>query len=162
MQVLPEVACGDEGMNKLAEIDAKMIDLTQDAYLWLYDRCGIYIATVSVVLLLAGEAISYRGPIGLVLTGFICLSISPRYLLQMMGLKDAINAMARSDRTAKWRYIYIVLMLILILAPGKSWGSFALGAACDLAALAYVNVVQLRDREPKDFLPQQASVGSHA
>jgi hypothetical protein len=147
-------------MKKLAEVDAKLIDLIQAAYLWLYDRTGVYIATIATALILAGAALIRLDWISLGMTGFLILLFSPLYLLQAFNQQSSINATARVERHSKVRYGFLLAMLILI--PDYRPGYMAWGLLTTIAS-GYMRCIQIRDREPKDFLarrqPAMAGMG---
>lgn len=150
-------------MNKLAEIDAKLIDLTQDAYLWLFDRTGVYVATLSMILCMGANSSNLTAPGTLVSIALFGGSQIGPYVLQHKKLFTSFNATARYWRSSAFRIAGCVF--IAGLAGGHLFNgklSMALSDVVCLFVMAFCFSVQIREREPKEWFPRLVMVGSHA
>lgn len=143
--------------------DAKVFAKSQAAYLWLYDRTGIYVGTIGMTTIVAADALTvlHHGKLGpivfvnLTIIGFLC---GFRYHIQNSEKYEVFNAIARHWHEARWRpvlgFIWIALMFDDLIH--QRW---LLVAACILnfCFFGYVLCWQIRKREPPEklvFAPQ--------
>jgi hypothetical protein len=134
----------------LNKIDDKLLDFTQDGYLWLFDRTGIYRATCTTVLVLASQ-VCYLTMAGIFFTGLICVSLVNVYKAQHEGSYLAVNLTSDFMRKHPLRIGFVFLMLFLSLSSTRTSLFESFGILIELFAIGYLNNVKLRDREPKDF-----------
>lgn len=145
-------------MKELRAIDDKMIDLLQDGYLWLYDRTGIYIATVSVAMVLLGAAINSITVPRLALTAVLVATFVPAYIMQDRAPLAVQNARARLFRGSPWRLLPLAMFAALLATP-RSVVDFVDVALICMAA-CYMPCLQVREREPKSFFERRRLAGA--
>lgn len=145
------------------KIDEKLLETTQNAYLWIFDRTGIYVATVGFAIQIAIPFIqSYaKGSldyVSLALMVFLAVGLSLRYAMQHAEKYEIFNAVARHARYMTWRplvlWMWIALVTVNLLT--MAWW-YALTAAMQLFFFCYVCTWQIRKREPPEklaFAPQ--------
>lgn len=139
-------------MNKLRALDSAIIELVQEAYLWLWDRTGVYVAT----LIFTAYAIDQLASTHMRLFNFLTLGImgaccGVRYVAQGKNLRHF------NDMQRQWRHFFargpvmVAIALFILQEVALLDGWQALG---DVAFMSwcYLACVQVRDREPKNFL----------
>lgn len=137
-------------IKRIVELDAKLIDLAQDGYLWMFDRTGIYLGTCQALLLLAAQPfLPKQDAFSIGFAAIIMLSLAWRYHLQQRAMYAVANAIARSFRDTPWRWPFIVFMLTVAALPPYDW--HAVAAILELLNLTYLSCVQIRERQPKDL-----------
>lgn len=155
-------------IERLLRIDAYLIDRTQTAYLWLWDRTGIYVAT-PMFAACAADHFCYPAQagwlriFGIIVLGWFGLWCGVRYLAQATNDLRRLNAMQRG--WAAWSLRpYFILLIVPVFLFQDIVQLNALHTLGDLffAAWNYLGCVQVRDREPKEFFPSLKPVGAGA
>ncbi len=147
-------------------MDEKMIKLVQDAYLWVFDRTGIYIATVSMIMTvlayslitLERDKVDFITLFGLAIIGLHCMF---KYKLQHAGSYEAYNANARLWQQSRLRFYLLCFWIGIILSDVFRGSILGFASSVLITVLFhYVWVCQIRKREPPEKLalvPQGAS-----
>lgn len=147
-------------------IDVQIQKATQDAYLWLFDRTGIYVSTigmatqVSVAFLQSWNdgKINYMA---VFVAAFLSINLFARYHLQHSGSYETYNAVARHWYEFKLRHVACVswLAFAMITALLRDWG-YCFASLLQLVYFGYMMTWQIRKREPPEkmvFAPHGAS-----
>lgn len=135
-------------------IDDKIIAWTQTVYLWLWDRTGIYVATLLFIGIVFSTFLYDRkmGIFDFILVTASAIWCGMRYAVQGKDLR-LLNTLQRS--WAEWtvrRYLLCLInipILFLSLLELNPWH-----VSSNLLSLAwlYLACVQVRDREPPEKL----------
>lgn len=153
--------------NPLHTIDQKIIETTQEAYLWAYDRLGVYLATVSFAVIAASvmcSTMSFGTRIfDFLFLGYAGLTSAARHYQQGAGRITEINVGQLECRNSRViRPLYMALFVsVTIVASIKLDGWMVASALLSLLWM-YLFCVLIRDREPKDFFEQRKLAGSEA
>lgn len=148
-------------MNKLLAADTYLIETVQEAYLWLWDRTVVFVATL-IFTCVVFENICY----GLGRVAFIQLALMGvfsgyRYAAQQKDLRLP-NSLALGWRTPWLRcFFYMVFALNVAISISE----ISIRSFCsDLFFLLWncLACVQVRDREPKDFFASRKLAGAGA
>jgi hypothetical protein len=137
-------------MNILKSIDDALIRFAQDAYLWLWDRTGVYVGTVVFLAYSVGVA-TLRGAIMssiLFVISAITLAL-PRYFAQGKSL-GLLNAMQRAWAASRLRMVATVFLCLLTLVSLDHL-SEAIGLVSIISSWVFA-CVQVRDRKPPENL----------
>lgn len=138
-------------MEKLLAADTYVIETVQEAYLWLWDRTGIYVGTMifsaAVCEHLAYGRLGWGSFFSLALVGAVATT---RYIAQQKSFR-LLNAMALSWRMPWLRYFFNVCLTLCVFADVSkpSLGGFL--SDLFFALWNYLACICVRDREPKDF-----------
>lgn len=133
-------------MDRVIRLDRAIIDRVQDAYLWFYDRTGVYVATVELGLFLVSVLINHDSMVAVVVMFLImALCLLPMYRWQDMNQIERFNAASRQFRDSRFRKFLLVLLVV---------ASFPIDM-CTLSNTvcllwSFVNCVQIRKREPPE------------
>jgi hypothetical protein len=152
------------------KLDEYLLALCQETYLWVFDRTGIYVATVMFMLYAVVAALqlllNQGSPwVWLPLIVFVGLSASTQYRLQDKG-PVPFNAMSLAVRSLPLRFYVNFFMLSLLLAQ-----AFSLVIRFDLAGFisqvlfvlyGYFQVVLIRDRDKKPFFEKQEQLSTES
>lgn len=143
----------------LHTIDQKLLAKSQDAYLWLFDRTGIYVATIGVTIQVSVpflNAIS-TGKLDyfqLAVMAFLCVGQFLRYQLQHNEKFEAFNAMSRILVTHWARKLSNVFWLtnftafvIVTWFNHTAWHIMVV-SLLQFFFFGYVSCWQIRKREP--------------
>lgn len=135
--------------------DAYILGIIQDAYLWLLDRTGVYVATLcfmiyataAFVALSTGAPLLFWGPL-LLMVG---LSMLPRYTLQDKARNEHFNAIALMLQGWLWRHPFQIALSVSMLA--ETIALEPLQVLIDICFLlyTYMTLVMIRDRDKKPF-----------
>jgi hypothetical protein len=145
------------------KIDQKLLETTQAAYLWVFDRTGVYVATIGFTIQVSIPFIQSHAKgsldyMALLLMVFLSVGLGFRYSLQHAGKYEVFNAMARQLDEHRWRPLMLGMWLGLILANLITMsGWYAFTAFLQLFYFCYVCCWQIRKREPPEklvFAPQ--------
>lgn len=150
----------------MRKIDEAAMRWTQDAYLWLLDRTGVYASTVFMVIFLMGYATFFwhhgwrPDYVGLAIIGVTGVAQGVLYLQQDKKQYEAFNARSRHWRTTEWRTgLLFVCVFFMVVDVMTSKPLMAISFLCDIVCYGYVMCVQIRDREPPPKRePQLATV----
>lgn len=138
-------------MNKLSELDARVIDRVQNIYLWLWDRTGVFLATPIFILIVAE---------------YLCLwPLKPRHFafIAIMGAWStwlyvaqgkslaALNSISRSWRDFPLRQAFVAMSLALCVADAAKLDAAHVVSGMFHLIFLYAACAQVRDRDPKDF-----------
>jgi hypothetical protein len=138
------------------ELDDRLQAIVQDAYLWIYDRTGVYVATVFMAILLLGLGLNLLSRENFSMVGvliglsILSLFVMLRYHEQDVG-PEGFNATSR-----EWRSGYSRLWVCIVLGGAigfdlwwQCWGGIA-ADILDLVNFAYLWGVLIRKREPPE------------
>lgn len=151
----------------LKSIDSKIIEAVQAAYLWLYDRTGVFLATLTFATIVAdvfcGGLTTGLRLFDFLFLGYVGLTSAVRYHMQSTGQIAALNLGQLELRNSTIvRPIFIALMLsIIVIATYKS-DAWKVASALLALLWQYLFCILIRDREPKDFFEQRKLAGSEA
>lgn len=139
-------------MNKLRTLDDYLVAAAQEIYLWLWDRTGVYVATL-LFAAIVGEQICW-GPIKI--WGFAFLAIfgatsAYAYMVQAKDLR-LLNSMQRRWRENGLRLAFTVMVLYFTASDAVKLNAWGSAGSAFLLIWSYLSCVQVRDREPKDLL----------
>lgn len=143
--------------------DEAALRAVQDAYLWLLDRTGVYVATVTSISYLTGKMtwIATRNRpldwVDVIFISLILLFIQTGWSKQHSGKLDEYNAQARVWRETWMRDSFFLLcpfstMMTLVTWNGLASACSILDDASVLLVFGYLFTVQLRKREPPEKL----------
>ncbi len=139
-------------------IDEEIHKSTQAVYLWLFDRTGVYVATVSMtmtvtaysLLTLARGEFDFITMVGIALIGIQCML---HYKLQHAKHYEAFNARARAWYESRLRFYLLCFWLAVILGDvlqGSPLNFFS--SVLMTFMFNYVWTCQIRKREPPERL----------
>jgi len=142
----------------MRKIDDRLIEWFTDAYLWLLDWTGVYVATVGmffVAMDVGLKAVSKGQFAWYDALYFAVMSLvwfGPSWMRQHMGLLTLINVAALQWREFGGRRAMVVCGVMLLLDSALRMRSPAM-ACSDLMTLSwfYLTCVTVRDREPREF-----------
>lgn len=148
-------------MNLIAEIDNRVIRMVQEVYLWLLDRTGVYVGT----LIFAFGAID-NFCLGLTFFRFVMLALigvwsAGRYLAQATDLRR-LNRFARNFADTWFRVPITVVLAGSLTFEVCQLNWWRVTAHASFFCWLYLACIQVRDREPKDFLPSLKPVGARS
>lgn len=151
-------------MTRLRNFDSAIIARVQDAYLWLYDRSGMYVATCMMVCIFTGMgALTISDGkmdwfrIFVVLLNFVV--IIPNYLMQDKQKFIEFNLMAMMLHQSSFRFwfvhgwLYPICVIDLIMFH---W-AWAFNQVA-VAVFMYLSCIMIREREPKDWITKHKLV----
>lgn len=147
----------------MQKLDDWVIDHTQNVYLWLLDRTGIYAGTV-MFLAMAASVILEGAPIWqIIFLGIFGALAAYKYYLQDKKLLTVYNAMADFERN--YRVIRAIGIFITLFNVICSVLDQDLWKGCGEAMFViwwYMLPVKIRDREPpeKRFWQPAPQLGS--
>lgn len=149
-------------MGKLAAFDARLIELTQEAYLWLWDRTGVFVATLFFAAYVGDHALwgSLTWFDFLLLAIFGALS-AHRYLAQSTDLRW-LNAHQRAWRDLGPRPYFTIIVIVFLAKDLLQLNAWHFASDCMSLLWSYLGCVQVRDREPKDFFAFRKLAGAGA
>lgn len=149
-------------MKWLVSTDQRLIGWLEDVYLWIWDRTGVYIGSL-IFCAYVGDHVCW-GPLKSI--NFFCIACSgavcgQRYAAQLKDLR-LLNDLQRMWRDLAWRRWFSILvfnMLVLDMITTNVWHF-----SSDFLMLlwSYLGCVQVREREPKEFVshPKLARAGA--
>lgn len=150
----------------ICELDEKLQKATQDAYLWVFDRTGIYVATIGVAIQVAIPFIKAIGDrkldyVSLFVMGWLCLGLFQSYYMQHGNKFEVFNASARAwqDHTVRIVANWFWVVMCILSALTRDWHLSAT-AFLQFFYFGYVLTWQIRKREPPEklvFAPQASS-----
>lgn len=143
-----------------SKADQWAVTKTQDAYLWLLDRTGIYLGTVCMIDYIASAGClamrdGYMSWIWIVFLGIFGITCAFRYWWQEKGMNDAINAGAMAFEASHFRTfgnIFFLTQIVLDVALFTRW-DFIFDVILLLAQ--YLGCVKIRDRDKKPFFEKK-------
>lgn len=147
---------------RLRALDDHLIRLTQEVYLWLWDRTGVYVATLMFAAVVGDHVFWHPLEIfDFIVLAFFGVWAGVRYVAQAKDLRW-LNATQRA-----WADFWLrrpVMVVIAVLLAGDVLKLDAWRAASDVCSFAwnYLACVQVRDREPQDLLSFRKTVGAGA
>lgn len=138
-------------------MDRYIITKLQDAYLWVYDWTGVYVASLAVGFFLFGKVISgfTLDPVSLLLTIFNIVILIPAYIEQDKNQILMYNARALSYQTMMPR------KLLTAFVAGLTAGEIVFHEYADavygvcIILYVYLLTVCIREREPKEWFKQR-------
>lgn len=149
-------------MKRILEADTRMIELTQEAYLWLWDRTGVYVGTLIFMASVVDHSVHLPMRwFHLLSLGFMGLFSGARYAAQQRDLR-LLNAAALEFRAPWLRSVTLGILfgsVIADLTGGKLW---LLLGDLSFAIWTYLACVCVRDREPKDLFQPRKLAGAGA
>lgn len=146
------------------KMDGWIISALQDTYLWLLDRTGVYVATVSFATytVVAGLNIAqgaFPTWAWIVLLAFVGLSSGHKYLMQDKGKNESLNFSAMRMEEWRWRHsINIALFCFLIIAL-LALDVVEIIEQLGFLLFGYCFLIKVRDRDKKPLFkkaPQMA------
>ena len=152
-------------MGFLRKLDDKVINLLQEAYLWLLDRTGVYLASVQVALFAYAVGIALLQDVNFflkLLVGALAaanlLFVYIRYIMQDKGQTKIINMSAMSLRDWSFRHAFTFFFLFYI-PPEIMIGNYV-GFSQTIALLLYnyTFLLMIRDRDKKPFWEPKAKL----
>lgn len=145
------------------KIDEKFLETTQSAYLWVFDRTGVYVATIGFAIQVTIPFLqSYsKGSLdyaGLFVMVFLAVGLGWRYHAQHANQFEIFNALSREMQVTRWRPFMLWMWIALVMANllTMTW-AYAFTSALQLFYFCYVCAWQIRKREPPEklvFAPQ--------
>lgn len=147
---------------KFIELDRWFVDMVQEAYLWLYDWTGIYVATIEAILLIIGFiglGVS-TSPVLMGCLGICLISLIRSYLWQDKKLYKLYNAAALRYRDSLVRYFcqYLQISLLITDTIQHHESFFTILKNCGSVGCLFLvfvlNAVCIREREPKEWFRQ--------
>lgn len=138
-------------MKFLAALDERLIALVQEAYLWLWDRTGVFVGTLVATLMLIAAWLTTEILWGGALLAAV-FTIYGVVLIFMQGAGLAsFNVQARRWRGSILRILLIVYDVASLLGEVYSGHlAHALAGILIIVSVLYLPCVQLRDREPPE------------
>jgi hypothetical protein len=149
-------------MNSLRALDQRIIDLVQEAYLWLWDRTGAYVATFLFASYVADHFC--WGPLGWLDFFFLAFFgwwAGIRYVAQSKDLRR-LNDVQRAWRDFSPRLYFTLVMLPFVVGHAAQLEAWKLASDGFMFLWIYLACVQVREREPKEFFPSLKPVGAGA
>lgn len=141
-------------MNKLAEIDTKIIEAVQEAYLWLFDRTGVYAGVVMFAIVAIHHAmlIASRGSdlFGLISFGFAGFLSYMQTVRQHRSITE-YNAYAMSWRHSVLRMALVIFTIIMMASSIIRADAVAtFGMMTCIIAYSSIPAIYIRKREPPE------------
>lgn len=137
----------------MKKFDAKLIDIVQNAYLWVWDRTGIYVSTLLFILYVGDHffwaALKWFDFIFLAWAGLWC---SYLYVVQSKDLRR-LNDDLRQWRDFAVRPYLMILSFSIVMVDVLSLNAWHLASDICWLGWGYLACIQVRDREPKEFFP---------
>jgi len=140
------------------KVDRKVIELFTEAYLWVLDWTGVYVATVGMffVAMDVGLTVVDRGRVWWTdAFYFVVMSLTwfaPSWRRQHARMLSTINAGVLTWRESPVRTVLVISGLVLLLDSALRMRSVALTASnVMMLSWFYVTCVTVRDREPREF-----------
>lgn len=148
----------------LDDADAWLIDKVQDAYLWLFDRTGIYVGVLMFAMCVIDHIIMIAqwgsGPMTLVTA-----AAGGIWSLQMAKCqkdsKAKFNLIARFWRTSIYRKMLTLMSIWMAVIGLANTPLASLGLVITIVMYGCLPSIYLRDREPPEhhsFAPQGSGV----
>lgn len=138
------------------KLDAWIISKVQDAYLWLLDRTGVYVATLTFGIyavvglseIMDGGSTLWCG----VLIALVGFSVAPRYLMQDKGENNRFNVISMAMTSWRLRHFIIILMICSSVISAITLHPWAALANLGFVLYGYLFMIMIRDRDKKPFL----------
>lgn len=135
--------------------DAWVLSKSQDGYLWLLDRTGIYVATIAFFEYAASCALGILGGSGAIL--FLCvlavvgLGLAHKYLMQDKGENEKFNLIAMMMESQSWRHWFNIIVLLFAVFEVYEIKPYSVLADLGFIYYGYLFLVKIRDRDKKPF-----------
>lgn len=142
-------------MQKIRELELKICDFIENAYLWIMDRTGVCVAPLCMISLvlsyeLIRDSFNWFDMFLLAINGIF---LSARYYLQVKEQYDVLNKSAEEWRHSNWRFwLSIPVGTFFIIVDGTL--TAALGWSF-MGLYGYLLAVRLRKRDPKHFFEKK-------
>ena len=138
------------------KLDQKILGVLQDAYLWLLDRTGIYVASTAF-LTYAGIAVlevSGHGSLWVwgPLLALVGLSLGPNYLMQDRAENERFNLIAMLMEGTKWRHVWNIFILQVAVFAIITLDVRFFFVQVGFLIYGYLLLIKIRDRDKKPFL----------
>lgn len=138
-------------MKKILVVDKYLIESMQAAYLWLWDRTGVYVASV-LFALIVGHHVCY-GPLKPL--DFALLAIAGTwagylYVAQAKDLRQ-LNSIQRGWRDSPLRLCSVALSAFMLADAAFTIDAWHCAGSILWLAFNYFACVLVRDRKPKDL-----------
>lgn len=149
-------------MRRLRELDAAIIEILQEAYLWFWDRTGIYAATI-IFASVVGNHLCY-GPLktfDFFAIAFCGLWTGQRYIAQAKDLRR-FNVLQGYFRDFTFRQCFPVLITTFLVIDLIALTPWQIAGDVLFFLWTYLCCIRVRDREPKDFLSFRKPAGAGA
>ena len=138
-------------MNRLLAIDAYLIETAQEAYLWLWDRTGIFVATLIFACVvcehLAFGRLTWGSFVGLALTGAFA---TQRYMAQQKDLR-LFNMLGSAWRAPWLRLFYLGILFLCVASDISAFRAGGLVGDVFFVIWNCLACIHVRERDPKDF-----------
>lgn len=140
----------------IRRVDEWLMVRTQDAYLWLLDRTGVYAATAFMVVFVLGYGAFFyqQGRVDALGVGVIAITGVVQgwfYLEQDRDQYEAFNLRVRHWRSSAWRVCLMWTALFFAAHAALRGRPFSSASfLCDVVAYGYLATVQIRKREPPE------------
>lgn len=145
-------------MTKLRELDSQIILKLQEAYLWLYDRSGVYVATCMMVSIFIGiGALTLNdGKMDFLRIFVVILNlvvVIPNYWMQEKQEFTQFNFIAMMLHQSMFRFGFVYfwcfpMFMLDMLLMKWAWGINQVAVIVFL----YLSCIMIREREPKDWI----------
>lgn len=150
-------------MRRIVKLDRRVLDLVQDAYLWLLDWTGVRVGSLCFATWSAQIVLKHE-PVDWVDGFFICgwgLLMFWRYAEQGWNTRR-YNDAARAWRDSPFRLMWLAIIAGAALAAVARLDTLLLiGDGWNLVT-CYLLAVQVREREPREFFSRAAEASSGA
>ena len=138
----------------LGKIDEAILHGLQKAYLWFFDRTGVYVASIigAVFVLAMGVSITQRVWFDVGVLGFMGLLMLPLRWAQQNSNETAYNALSMVLQSQSIRRPYVLLAIFVMIPIMVLRGSLS-GTCFQAVCLihVYFNCLMIRKRDPKSF-----------
>lgn len=147
-------------MKKLLAADEYLIEIVQSTYLWLWDRTGVYVASILFVLIVV-DHVCYGplGPFDFTILAIVGAWATYLYVAQAKDLRQ-LNLMQRAWAGNWFRLLSVILTIAALATALFDLNYWRLASNAAWLAFTYFACVQVRDRDPKDFITLRKLAGA--
>jgi cobalamin synthase len=136
-------------MSKILE---KAHDVFQEAYLWIWDRTGVYLATVLIVTYLSSMFAETHGfgPVKIFMMAVTLAWHGVMWWLQSQNQYDAMNSAARGVRDSRFFRMGIWVIVLIIMMDAVRRNAWDVSSNVLFLLWAVGLGTQIREREPPE------------
>ena len=137
-------------MEYLGKFDRRIIEMMQEAYLWLWDRSGVYVGTLIFMIQISHVLISKKPP-SLISIGAMSIWAIQYYYVQGSSLRQ-FNEVTRTWTSFSFRKFMALSWAVFIVSDIAILDVREFLSDILLIVTMYIACVQVRDREPPEKL----------